>query len=101
MHDDRAPIEFGHGESILCRKQLLLRLENFKIVGFARNVALQGDLDGLPVGFHSADLLGANRLIFLARDKGVGYVLEGAQCRLFVLQFRLFPECDGLALSGP
>ena len=38
--------------------------------------------------------------IFLARDEGVGYVLESAQSSLFVLQFRLFPESDGLALLG-
>src|SRR5438034_5825674 len=57
LHDDCAPVEFGKRESILCRVQLQLSVENFKVTGLASDVTLKGNLDGLLVGLHGAGLL--------------------------------------------
>jgi hypothetical protein len=68
LHDDRTPVEFSESESILCGVQLQLSVENFKVAGFASNVTLQRNLDGLLVGLHGASLFRANRLVFGPRD---------------------------------
>jgi len=79
-------VKLGLDKRVLGGEELLLFLQNFKVAGAPRDVAVSRDLDSNLVSLNGAGLLNEGLGIFLAGDQGVGNFLERVQNSAFVAQ---------------
>src|SRR6266853_878177 len=80
--DDQESVELGLSQGVFLREQLLLGVEDFKIIGMAGAVAFGGNSYGVLIGGHAAGLLEMGFRVFLPREKLARDLMESFEdCR--------------------